>query len=195
LLDWLARDFERGGYDVKRLVRTLCNTHAYQLDSRTTKSSKAKPAAPGAFARALDKPLSAEQLYRSLLVATGNRADTNGIVAGRSEKELRRAFIKQFPALFPAEYNASLQQAMFLANSELFDQLLALRDGNLTTRLAAVPDEKARVREAFASVFGREPDAEELRECGAFLKGRSPGAGTKQLLWAMLTSAEFQVNH
>jgi hypothetical protein len=195
LLDWLARDFERSGYDVKRLVRTLCSTRVYQLDSRNAKSSRAKPAAPGAFARALDKPLSAEQLYRSLLVATGNRADTNGVVAGKSEKELRRAFIKEFPALFPAEYNASLQQAMFLANSELFDQLLAPRDGNLPTRLVAVPDEKLRVREAFATVFGREPDAEELRECGAYLKGRSPEAGTKQLLWAMLASAEFQVNH
>jgi Protein of unknown function (DUF1549)/Protein of unknown function (DUF1553)/Planctomycete cytochrome C len=209
LLDWLARDFERSGYDVKRLVRTLCNTRAFQLDSRsgapgsrparTSKSGRAErePGAPSpsAFARALDKPLSAEQLYRSLLVATSNRADTNGIVAGRSEKELRRAFIKEFPALFPAEYNASLQQAMFLSNSELFDQLLAPRDGNLTTRLTAVPDEKARVREAFSAVFGRDPDAEELRECSGYLKGRSTEAGAKQLLWAMLTSAEFQVNH
>ena len=84
---------------------------------------------------------------------------------------------------------------MFLANSEIFDQLLAPRDGNLTMRLVAVPDEKARVREAFSAVFGREPDAEELRECSAYLKGRSTEAGTKQLLWAMLTSAEFQVNH
>jgi hypothetical protein len=194
---------------VKRLVRTLCSTRAYQLDSRTgapgsrparTKKSDGAERefgapSPGAFARVLDKPLSAEQLYRSLLVATGNRADTNGVVAGKSEKELRRAFIKQFPDLFPAEYNASLQQAMFLANSELFDQLLAPRDGNLTTRLAAVPDEKARVREAFVAVFGRDPDAEELRECSSYLKGRSTEAGTKQLLWAMLASAEFQVNH
>ena len=209
LLDWLARDFERSGYDVKRLVRTMCNTRAYQLDSRpgapgsrparTSKSGRAErefgAPSPGSFARTQDKPLSAEQLYRSLLVATGNRINTNGVVAGRSEKELRRAFIKQFPALFPAEYNASLQQAMFLANSELFDQLLAPRDANLTTRLTAVPDEKARVREAFAAVFGRDPDAEELRECSAYLKARSPEAGAKQLLWALLTSAEFQVNH
>lgn len=209
LLDWLSRDFERSGYDVKRLIRTLCNTRAYQLDSRTgapgsrparTRKSGAAERefgapSPGAFARAQDKPLSAEQLYHSLIVATGNRADTNGVVAGKSEKELRRAFIKQFPSLFPAEYNASLQQAMFLSNSELFDQLLAPRDGNLTTRLAEVRDEKARVRDAFAAVFGRDPDAEELRECSAYLKSRSTEAGAKQLLWAMLTSAEFQVNH
>ena len=109
LLDWLARDFERSGYDVKRLVRTLCETRAYQLDSRPAKSSRARAAPTEPFARALDKPLSAEQIFRSLLVATGNTADTNGIVAGKSEKELRRVFIKQFPDLFPAEYSATLQ--------------------------------------------------------------------------------------
>jgi hypothetical protein len=195
LLDWLARDFERSGYDVKRLVRTLCNTRAYQLDSRAVKSSRTKPVAPDTFARALDKPLSAEQIFRSLLVATGNQADTNGMVAGTSSKQLRRSFIKQFPDLFPAEYNATLQQAMFLSNSELFDHLLTPREGNLASRLAALPEEKARVREAFATVFGREPDAEELRECGSYLKSRSAEAGVKQLLWAMLTSPEVQLNH
>jgi hypothetical protein len=195
LLDWLARDFERSGYDVKRLVRTLCNTRAYQLDSRPAKASKAKPVAPDTFARALDKPLSAEQMFHSLLIATGNKADTNGTVAGKSAKALRRTFIKQFPDLFPAEYNATLQQAMFLSNSELFDHLLAPREGNLAARLAALPEDKARVREAFIAVYGREPDADELRECGAYLKSRTPEAGVKQLLWAMLTSAELQLNH
>ncbi|HXJ74469.1 MAG TPA: DUF1549 domain-containing protein, partial [Candidatus Dormibacteraeota bacterium] len=45
LLDWLAHDFEQSGYDVKRLIRTLCNTKAYQLDSKAT----SKSAAPGSF--------------------------------------------------------------------------------------------------------------------------------------------------
>lgn len=195
LLDWLARDFERSGFDVKRLVRALCLTRAYQLDSRPAKASKSKLAPPESFARSLDKPLSAEQLFRSLLAATANASGTNGVVAGKSETELRRAFVKQFPDLFPAEYNATLQQAMFLANSELFDHLLTPREGNLAARVASLPDDKTRVREVFAAVFGREPDAEELRECGVFLKGRSPAAGAKQLLWALLTSTEFQVNH
>src|SRR6185436_9326915 len=51
LLDWLARDFERSGYDVKRLVRALCNTRAYQLDSKPASSKK--PASPDSFAQAL----------------------------------------------------------------------------------------------------------------------------------------------
>jgi hypothetical protein len=207
LLDWLAQDFERNGYDVKQLMRTLCNTKAYQLDSRVSPGKKQKQAAAtlssegtgmraeDSFARALDKPLSAEQFFRTLLIATGNPPDADGKVAGRAEKEVRRAFIAQFPDLFPAEYNATLSQAMFLSNSPLLDPLLAPRGDNLAARLAALHDPEARVRQAFAAVFGREPDRDELRECAGYLSPRAPEAGVKQLLWAMLNSAEFQLNH
>jgi hypothetical protein len=97
--------------------------------------------------------------------------------------------------LFPAEYNATLHQAMFLSNSPLFDPLLAPHGDNLATRLSALPGVAARVRGAFAAVFGREPEKDELRECSGYLATRSPEAGVKQLLWAMLSSAEFQLNH
>jgi mono/diheme cytochrome c family protein len=195
LLDWLARDFERSTYDVKRLVRTLCNTRAYQLDSRPARRGNAKSRAPETFARALDKPLTAEQLFRTLLVATGNQPDKDGKISGLSERDLRYAFIAQFPDLFPPEYHATLSQAMFLSNSPLFDQLLAPHGDNLAARLTAENNAEARVRRAFEAVFAREPDREELRECVAYLAARSPEAGVKQLLWAMLSSAEFQLNH
>ncbi|HXJ60940.1 MAG TPA: DUF1553 domain-containing protein [Verrucomicrobiae bacterium] len=196
LLDWLARDFEKSGYDLKRLLRTLCNTKAYQLESRApAPAAKPKSEPAQSFARALDKPLSAEQLFRSLLVASGNALDKDGRTAGFPEKELRRAFVAQFPDLFPAEYNASLQQAMFLSNSRLMDQLVKPASANLAARLMASSDNDQRVREAFLTVYGRSPDREELRACAGYLTARSPEAGVSQLLWALLTSAEFQLNH
>ena len=245
LLAWLARDFERNGYDLKYLVRMLCNTAAYQLDSRARPSAKGKVPPANSFARALDKALSAEQLFDSLLVATENRPDAQAKIAGRSKSELRQAFIAQFPDLFSAEYNATLSQAMFLANSPLVDPLLApsasapssaatsarlnlslthdrVRSadassarigppsqhadeasallaadhaGNLTARLLALQENKLRIYAAFAAIYGREPDRDELRECAGYLSARTPEAGVKQLLWAMLSSAEFQLNH
>lgn len=194
LLDWLAKDFERSGHDVKRLVRTLCNTRAYALEAKPASVKKGN-ASPDAFASALEKPLSAEQLYRSLLIATENQADASGKVAGMTDKELRRAFVKQFPDLFAPEYNASLQQAMFLANAPLLDTLVTPRDGNFAARLLKLASNEARVREAFEVIYGRKPAKDELRECTNYLAARAPEAGVKQLLWAMLTGAEFQVNH
>lgn len=210
LLDWLAADFEKSGYDTRRLIRNLVLTQTYQRDSRVlpAKTSARKPSnaerakAPAesgptgeSFARGLEKPLSAEQLFRSLLLATGNAPGTDGRIHGKDEGELRRAFVKQFPDLFAAEYNATLQQALFLSNSPLFDALLEPHPGNLTARLAALREPEAQVREAFRTVFHRQPDAEELRKAADFLRATAGRNPEKQLVWAFLTSAEFQVNH
>lgn len=191
LLDWLARDFESHGYDLRRLIRILVLSQAYQLDSRPAGS---RPVAPEAFAVGPEKPLSAEQLYRSLTVVTGNPV-RDGTVAGRPEAEVRRAFVQQFPDLFAAEYNASLQQALFLSNSPLFDTLLKSEPATLCARLAAITEPRKRVGEAIRAVFGRDATGEELAEGARYLAGREAVAGTRQLLWALLTSPEFQTNH
>ncbi|MFM8360873.1 MAG: DUF1553 domain-containing protein, partial [Verrucomicrobiota bacterium] len=174
LLDWLARDFERSGHDLRRLIRQLVLTRAYQLDSRP-----AAGAAPPdeAFARALEKPLSAEQLYRSLLLATGNPVGPDGRVAGLAGDELRKAFVRQFPDLFTPEPQATLQQAMFLSNSPLLEALLVPRDGNLAARLDSLPDGRRRVQAAFQAVFGREPDRGERQAAVAYLAAHPGGSG------------------
>jgi mono/diheme cytochrome c family protein len=169
LLDWLAHDFERSGYDVRRLIRNVVLSRAYQLDSRPV--GKVAPA-DEAFARALDKPLTAEQLYRSLLSATANPVTADGKVAGLTEEVLRKAFVRQFPDLFVPDYNATLQQAMFLANSPLLEPLLAPRDGNLSVKLASLPDDARRVKAAFRAAFGREPDRIPVSPGSANCSGR-----------------------
>ena len=108
---------------------------------------------------------------------------------------MRQAFLAQFPDLFAPDYNATLHQAMFLSNSRLIDELLAPRPGNLTARLAALKEDRVRVREAFLAVYGREPEKEELASCVAYLGARPAEAGARQLVWALVTSAEFQLNH
>jgi len=196
LLDWLAADFAAHGYDVKRLIRVLCETEAYQLDSALLTSSKEPPPPVDAFARRLTTPLSAEQLFHALQIVTG--PDT---VAGEEAEtspdaqELGRALVKEFPDLFAEEYSPTLQQAMFLSNGPVIDQLLEPREGNLTSRLAALPDSEARVNAAFTIVYGRSPQEDERQAAVDYLAQRGDAAGLTQLLWAMLTSAEFTLNH
>jgi hypothetical protein len=110
LLAWLAQDFEEHGYDIKRLIRTIVHSRAYQLKTVT---GGQVPPAPELFACDLEKPLTAEVLYRSLLTATGN--------SDEGADPLRQALIAKFPAVFETEYNATLQQAVFLSNSPLFE--------------------------------------------------------------------------
>jgi hypothetical protein len=192
LFNWLAEDFEQHGYDIRRLVREIMLSRVYQRDSRSIDSPGPSP---DLFARGLEKPLTAEQLYHSVLVGTGTVPSPDHKVSGHDEAELRHSFIREFPEVGAADYNATLQQAMFLTNSRLLDELLQPQDGNLLSRLTALSCAEDRVSLSFRTVLGRAPDRDELERCKAFLQARAPELGARELLWALLTGAEFQLNH
>lgn len=176
LLDWLAQDFASHGYDVRRLLQGIVLSRAYALS--------AGEAAPESFAGALERSLSAEQIARSWRVAVGLSPD---------DDTLRRAVIAALPDVLPRDYNATFQQAQFLATSPALGDLLKPAPGNTVARLIAQPDVASQVREAFISVYGRWPDAGEAARVGAFLDEREarPAEAVRDLLWALMTSAEF----
>jgi hypothetical protein len=186
LLAFLAHDFEEHGYDVKRLIRAIVLSRTYQLKTFT---SGPTPPCPELFACGLEKSLTAEVLYRSLLTATGNSAE--------GADPLRQALIAKFPALFETEYNATLQQAVFLSNSPLVDRLLKPNGTNLTSRLLELPTSDAKVRRAFSVVLGRSPDKDELTQSCTYLDDRHDRseAAVRHLEWALLASPEFLLNH
>jgi hypothetical protein len=175
LLDWLAQDFASHHYDTRRVVREIVRSSVYALGVST--------AAPELFAGMLERPLAAEQLARSWRVALSLPPD---------DDEFRRNVITALPEVLPKEYNATFQQAQFLSNSPAMTSLLQSAQSGAISRLAALPDAGARVREAFLAVYGRAPDAAEATQTIAFFQTHSdPAAATRDLLWAMLISAEF----
>jgi hypothetical protein len=93
----------------------------------------------------------------------------------------------------PKDYNATYQQAQFLADSSLIGEILKPGPSNTVSRLAALPDLNKCAQEAFLATYDRLPDAEEAAQAGAFLKERSQNRteADRDLLWAMMTSAEF----
>ena len=95
--------------------------------------------------------------------------------------------------MLPQDYNATFQQAQFLSNAPALQEVLRPVPGSTAASLAALPDPTTRVREAFLAVYGRSPDAEETAQAAAFLEARSdkPAEAIRDLLWALLTSAEF----
>ena len=48
---------------------------------------------------------------------------------------------------------------------------------------------------AYQVVLGRAPDPTELQQCQSILSAQPAEKGVRKLLWALLTCAEFQVNH
>ncbi len=177
LLDWLAKDFAANRYGVRRLVRGLVLSRAYAL-------GPAPDAPPEAFAGSLERPLTAEQIARSWRIVSGLPPEDDA---------LRRAAITALPDVLPSNPQSSFQQAMFLTNSPVLADLLKPAGDNTATRLAALPEPAAQVHEAFATVYGRQPDAEESASALSFLTSRpeDPAGAVRDLLWALMTSAEF----
>lgn len=177
LLDWLARDFAANRYDIRRLIRGLVLSRVYAL-------GPAAATAPEAFAGSMERPLTAEQIARSWRIACGLPAN---------DDTLRRATITALPDVLPANYNATFQQAQFLTNSSVLAELLKPAEGNTTERLAALPEASDKVREAFVAVYARQPDAAEAAAAESFLTARPDEAAgaVRDLLWALMTSAEF----
>lgn len=168
LLDWLATDFAKSGHDARRIIRGIVLSRAYSLGR--------SGAAPETFAGTPERPLTAEQLARSWRIAAG-------IPAG--DDTLRRATISAMPDVLPRDYNATFQQAQFLTNSPALAAVLKPAPGNTAERLEKIPEPSARVREAFRAVLDREPHSDELAAASRL----SP----RDLLWALMTSAEFLI--
>ena len=64
LLEWLAEDTRQNHYDLKRLVRGIVRSQAYQQ----TSVRRAGLEDPASFAWYLERPLTGEQLARSVMV-------------------------------------------------------------------------------------------------------------------------------
>ncbi len=178
LLEWLARDFAANGHDARRFVRGLVLSKVYALAAGTGE------APPESFASAPERPLTAEQISRSWRVVAGLPAEDDA---------LRRAAVRAIPAVLPKEYSASFQQAQFLSNSPAVEQLLKATPGGTIEKLTAISSKAARVQAAFQAVYGRNPDAEEATVSLQFLskRGERSGEATRDLLWALMTGAEF----
>jgi mono/diheme cytochrome c family protein len=178
MLDWLAADFAAHSYSVRRLMRAIVLSRGYQLAPWT--GENAPP--PDAFAAAAEKPLTAEAIARCAEIASGRAADAG----------LRQGLLERFPEPPLRPGRATIQQTMFLANS---DQMAALFTP-LPNDMAPLPAPADRVRGAFRRALIRDPDAEELARGIEFLQAQdnSPAA-LGQLLWAIVSGPEFLTNH
>lgn len=183
LLAWLARDFAANGHNVRRLIRQLAQSQAYQLDSRPADPTK-NPPLDKFFARALDKPLSAESFARSLRVALGH--------GSANDEGLRSRMAKVFPDLFEENFSPSVQQTMFLTNGDYFDKLIA--ESPLLRDLIKLENPEQLVEDAFQKILSRSPDETEKSRALNFIKIKD-SPSIRQFTWALITGAEFRINH
>jgi hypothetical protein len=196
LLEALADELVRSGFDLRHMLRELALSRTYQ---RSSAAPQAAQIPRESFLLFHEKRLSSEQLARSVLVATGNWSPEQGAETAQW-KTLVDAFHKAFdnrPTEPEEEFMPSVRSALFLSNDELMVQLLEPKAGNLTSRLSPMDDDAQLAAELYLSVLSRLPTDEERAAVAEYLKRRSerrPQA-IANLVWSLLASTEFCINH
>jgi hypothetical protein len=206
LLTLLADDLAAHQFDVRYFLRELALSQTYQRTSEPP--AGVKEVEPGRCNVALLKPLSPEQMAWGLMQATGvtdgARLSLGGPKATEAALYARLSgnvapFVATFagpPGTTP-NFDATIDQALFLANGALIRSWLAPAKGNLTDRVQTAASPDAAAEELYLSVFARLPSAEERKEVTDFLASRQAdrGKAVQELAWALLASAEFRFNH
>lgn len=203
LLVLLAGEFTRSGGDTKHLVRCVCNSRAYQRTSRPFAGNEKFEDAR--FARMPLRPLTAEMLLESLGVAYGKAELLPREVKKPGKKRpgrvkpagpVRADFIRLFATNDvdgdPTLYSGGIPQALHLMNAPLFNA-----GGEAVGRLldAKLSPEQA-IERLYLGALSRRPTAAELKRKLALLKKhKTTREGLNGVLWALVNSSEFAINH
>lgn len=205
VVELLAQEFVAHHFDVKWMLRELALTRAYQRSSVVPARLGAAPLRES-YLVAIEKPLSPEQMLLSVLQATGELAGRE--TASQLEflkpnpqfVEMRKLFLAAFanPPRDPeGDFAPSVKAALFLSNEGRVLELLKPRNTNLAAQLLSEPDVSKQTEHLFLSVLSRLPTSEESLEVSKHLGDRPDEKGKKigQVIWALICSTEFCVNH
>lgn len=212
LLDKLADDWAtKYKHNPKDLVRWICNSRSYGLSSVATKYND-KTDDEMFFARMLLKPMSPEQLFESLMIATQAKINQN------KEEKLaqRRVWLDQLVVNFgndegeEGSFNGTVVQALLLMNGEEINKaIMDQKDGTVAyvlKNLAKTHQEA--LKHLYLAALSRPPTEAEVRtlmsnQMRAFRRStpaqlNSPQFWTgyyQDVFWALLNSNEFILNH
>lgn len=204
LFDLLGEKLVEYGFDMKPLVRDICNSQAYQRSSLTNESNEGDMRN---FARHMPRRIPAEMLLDAISTATGAEERLPGLPPGARAVEIAdgRAphyFLKTFgrsqrSTVCACETDAqpTLSQALHMLNGSTTNQ--KIKSGKLVSKW--LDDGKSAnevIDRIYARSLSRLPTEEERNEYAPLLAEKEkPVAELEDIFWAVLNSREFLFNH
>ena len=206
LLDALASEFVKGGYDLKTLLRLILTSRVYQLSALPTPDNRLDTTF---FTPSPLKRLTAEQLLDASNLATGTTEKFPLQPAGTRAISLPDTnypsyFLDTFGRPLRAQAcecerstDPTLRQALQLMNGDLVNRKVAQPDGRLMKLLRdpKLTDETL-VRALYLVTFNRPATDLEVAAADALIADApSRAVGAQDLFWGLLNSKEFLFNH
>lgn len=203
LLDLLAGHFVGTDFSLRELFRTVVLSKAYRLSSGASSIDDGRAEL---FAQMNIKTLTAEQVYDCISVATlldsGAADDGMALNVARIGNTSRAAFIQQFrtPVGRNTEYQGGIPQALTLMNGGLIEGATGLSSSGLLKSLEApFFTNEERIEVLYLATLSREPRSSEWELLNGYISDDAKGSelqeGLSDILWALLNSAEFTLNH
>ena len=199
VLDLLVKEFVAHDFDLKFLIRAITLSRTYQVSSTGDATSQADPRL---YTRTQVKGLSGEQLYDSLVMASGIRDNTNFQQRIYNFGTPRGIFLDRFADQEKrTEYYTSIPQALTMMNNQL---ILDATHPDRSETLGAVTSSTfmsttGKIETLFLSALSRKPTPTEAAKFARYVERDKALAAQKKSLsdvfWALLNSTEFKFNH
>jgi hypothetical protein len=210
LLATLADHLRSANFDIRSLIRTICQSQTYQLSSTANESNASDDRN---FSRSYVRRLQAEVILDTLAAVTGTPNSFSGQMPGTRATQIfdggadRDYFLKTFGSskretVCTAEVRMepTLTQALHLINGNVVDGAIQ-RSPVLTGLMKQKPTAEAGVVALYERALSRRPTAYELARFMESARSLPEGdqAALRQFfddtLWALINTTEFAFNH
>ena len=212
LLEGLAENFRRSGYDLKHLMRAIAQSRTYQLSGDLNPTNREDEIN---HSRALPRRLDAEILLDAISRVTGveEAFTVHNYVGGGTEPKGTRA-IELVPEVTPSQflevygrpvsrdsmpwrdYRSTLRQALHLLVGSTYTTKISAEGGRVDRLLSAGASDREIIRELYLAALSRYPTPEEEARVKALIEGApSRRKGVDNLAWGLLASRQFTYNY
>jgi hypothetical protein len=204
LLERLAKEFAAHGYDLKSAIRWIVLSDAFSRSSKLAPDNLVDAPEAGSvplFTHYYSRQLPAEEVYNSLLAAAEIRknADAKGLAQARVDwlGQFSRS-MKTDDAEEESQFDGSMRQSIIMMNGDLMRRAVSSQHEGLLRKVVEsnLPVEK-KIEHLFLASLSREPSKRELdaaRKIVASNQGNK-AAAMEDILWALLNSNEFILDH
>ncbi len=221
LFERLSEDWAKNyGYNSKVLIRWICNSQAYGLSSRANEWND-KPDDETLFARMLLKPMTPEQMFESMMLATLPPGVDRAVMEKKLES--KEAWLNKLVVNFGNDegeegtFTGTVVQALLLMNGQDINNAISAKDPKdgavayiVQKRGASQKSLPFAIQDLYMHVLGRPASPKEMADLQhpdrfMFVRKGSPRPESnptqfwtnyyQDIMWALLNSNEFILNH
>lgn len=195
LLEALTQQFKANGFDVKYLVRAMVLSDAYQRSSVPVGDNATDNQF---YSHRIIRMMYPEQLYDSLAAVVGKagKGDNTGAAQKKGgavgPRDNFLTFFRIEDGYDPLEYQNGIPQALRLMNSAQGNST----QGSVSQAIKTAGNDPAKVVEQLYLIgLSRRPTAEEQARMVEYVSKNGGAQAYNDVLWALINSSEFMLNH